>query len=82
MELDNQTVLTLMKVPLFSSLSVEDFKSVAEKLSTKNFEKGEYMVREGEVGDYFYILRKGEADVIIEGEQKRIAHLKEGDFFG
>lgn len=82
MEFDNQTVLMLMKVPLFSSLSVEDFKNVAERLSLKRFEKGEYMVREGEIGDYFYILKRGEADVVIEGEQRRIAHLKEGDFFG
>lgn len=82
MELDNQTILMLMKVPLFSSLSVEDFKNVAEKLSMKRFEKGEHVVREGEAGDYFYILKSGEADVVIEGEQKKIAHLKEGDFFG
>ncbi|HAW50402.1 TPA: hypothetical protein DCX16_05595 [bacterium] len=82
MELDNQTILTLMKVPLFSSLSVEDFKTVSEKLSMRSFEKGEYIVREGETGDYFYIIKSGEADVIIEGEDKRIAHLKDGDFFG
>jgi CRP-like cAMP-binding protein len=82
MELDNQTVLTLMKVPLFSALSVEDFKSVAEKLSIKCFEKGDYMVRQGELGDYFYVIKSGEADVVLEDEQKKVAHLKEGDFFG
>jgi CRP-like cAMP-binding protein len=72
----------LMKVPLFSSLSVEDFQSVAEKLSEKEFVKGDYMVRQGELGDYFYVLKKGEADVILEDEQKKVATLKEGDFFG
>ncbi len=82
MQLDHQTVLMLMKVPLFSSLSVEDFQSVAEKLSEKEFVKGDYMVRQGELGDYFYVLKKGEADVILEDEQKKVATLKEGDFFG
>ena len=82
MQLDHQTVLTLMKVPLFSSLSVEDFQSVAEKLSEKEFAKSDYMVRQGELGDYFYVLKKGEADVVLEDEQKKVATLKEGDFFG
>ena len=82
MQLDHQTVLTLMKVPLFSSLSVEDFQSVAEKLEEKEFAKGDYMVKQGELGDYFYVLKKGEADVVLEDEQKKVATLKEGDFFG
>lgn len=82
MQLDHQTILTLMKVPLFSNLSVEDFQRVAEKLSEKRFAKGDYMVKQGELGDYFYVLKSGEAEVLLEDVGRKVATLKEGDFFG
>ncbi len=43
------------------------------------------IIRQGDVGDKFYLLRRGSVDVLVaDGDQKpRLATtLKEGEFFG
>jgi cGMP-dependent protein kinase 2 len=43
------------------------------------------VVREGETGDYFYIIKEGEAVVFQTGpggRQHKVNHLFRADFFG
>jgi putative ABC transport system ATP-binding protein len=49
------------------------------------FAAGRAIVRQGEVGDQFYLIRRGSVDVLIDmgtGVQHHAATLKEGEFFG
>jgi CRP-like cAMP-binding protein len=57
---------------------------VADKMKRETFEEGTVIIRQGEEGDKFYLIRRGAVDVIIdEGQPSReMLVLKEGDFFG
>jgi CRP-like cAMP-binding protein len=48
------------------------------------FQDGEYVVRQGEVGDCMYLVLRGELEVLrrSSGREFVIAMLYEGDFFG
>ena len=45
---------------------------------------GEYLFREGEIGTEMYILQDGQVEILktLGGEEKQLAVLEKGDFFG
>eukprot|EP00913_Durusdinium_trenchii_P012038 g11310.t1 len=45
-----------------------------------NFKSGDTVIKEGDPGDAFFIIRSGDAAVVVGGRQ--VALLKEGDYFG
>ena len=57
-------------------------------ISQVHFEPGEVVFYQGDLGDSLYIILEGEADVVIESdengrhEEKVVATLKEGEYFG
>jgi len=51
----------LRRVPLMSSLTDDERGMIADCLQPQTFSKGEYVIRQGEAGDKFYILESGEA---------------------
>lgn len=53
-----------------------------ERLPREHFEAGEFVFREGERGDKFYIVEKGRAGVYFEGRPDPIALLVPGQYFG
>lgn len=50
----------------------------------KVYRDGEVIVRQGDRGDYMYIIQTGQAEVLREkeGQEVRLAVLSEGDIFG
>src|SRR5581483_10375614 len=58
---------------------------VAERMRRATYEAGRAIVRQGEVGDRFYLIRRGSVDVLMAqpgAEPRKVATLKEGEFFG
>ena len=50
-----------------------------------HFEAGDFIIRQGDVGDQFYVIVSGEVDVYKElpnGEQAHLAKLGKGEYFG
>jgi putative ABC transport system ATP-binding protein len=77
--------LFLTKCPAFASLTPDALTQVADKLTRERFPAGAVIIRQGDPGDKFYLIRRGTVDVIVnEGLPTRrvVAQLKEGDFFG
>jgi putative ABC transport system ATP-binding protein len=74
----------LSKCEAFAGFTPDMLTKVAEKMTKESFAAGEVIIRQGEVGDKFYLIRHGTVDVIIdEGQPTEIVRLqKEGDFFG
>ena len=54
----------LASVPLFAPLSPAQIKLVADRCTEVVLKKGTAIVRQGEVGDTFFILTRGTADVL------------------
>ena len=65
-------------VPLFAPLSLVAKEHLARRLMRLHVEPGEVVVREGETGDRFYIVRDGELE-ITNGVR---GNAGSGDFFG
>lgn len=76
--------LFLSKCEAFSSLRPDMLTKVAEKMRREVFRAGDIIIRQGEVGETFYLIRRGSVDVLVDegkpGEFTKM--LKEGDFFG
>ncbi|HEX2142704.1 MAG TPA: MFS transporter [Candidatus Limnocylindria bacterium] len=70
----------LRGVPMFEPLPLTILEQLAEDLVAVRFEAGEAIIREGDVGDRFYILRAGQATVEADGSELR--RLDAGDSFG
>ncbi|MCA9781807.1 MAG: hypothetical protein KC800_34050, partial [Candidatus Eremiobacteraeota bacterium] len=45
--------------PLFYSLNDSVLSSIAEKVQVVSYSPGEDIVQEGEIGDSFYLIKKG-----------------------
>jgi CRP-like cAMP-binding protein len=70
----------LKDIPFFKTLSKKELKAVAQQTDELDVSPGKELAREGEFGHEFFIIEKGDAEVLRHGE--RIAELREGDFFG
>jgi putative ABC transport system ATP-binding protein len=74
----------LRRVPLFSALMPDVLSAVADQMELEEFKPGDQVIRQGDPGDKFYLIRSGEADVFVrQGDQEsHVATLDEGKFFG
>ena len=75
----------LKSVPLLSQLPPNIMTKLGDVLETEQFTGGDYIIREGTVGDTFYILARGEVRVTKRqegGSEKLIRDMTEGDYFG
>ena len=71
----------LSTVPLLSGLNTWEKAKIADALETETFETGEIVIHQGDVGEYFYLVESGEAEVIIDGRGV-VNNLRRGDYFG
>jgi CRP-like cAMP-binding protein len=75
----------LRRVPLFVSVTDEELDNIANHLKQERFPAGEVVIREGEVGDKFYILERGKASVWrLDDDQveRKIDEKGPGQYFG
>ncbi len=70
----------LMRAPLFAELDPTEIRLLAESMGRRTFLAGEIVTAEGEGADGFFVVESGEAEVTVEGRQRR--RLAPGDFFG
>ena len=70
----------LKDVPFFSSMSEQDLAAVAEQADEISVAAGTVLAREGDLGDEFFVIESGTADVTSGGAP--VAKLGAGDFFG
>ena len=68
---------------VFSPLSPQEIRDLLSCLEMREYAAGETIIREGEPGDAFFIVRGGGLKVVKESEGGRVlGHLKPGDVFG
>ncbi len=74
----------LRNCPLFSSFSPRTLTEVADKMKWERHAAGTDVIRQGDEGDKFYIIRSGTAEVLKTDAagQRHEASLGEGKFFG
>ena len=62
----NDEVELLRKVSLFSGIEPAKLKLLAFTSERLNFDKGQSLMRQGEMGDAAYLILSGEADVLTD----------------
>jgi putative ABC transport system ATP-binding protein len=74
----------LSKIDFFAALGSVELSHVAEKMELRRFDKGDVLIRQGEMGDQFFMLREGEVDVrVADADGERVvATLDIGRYFG
>lgn len=72
----------LEEVPLLSSLTPYERSKIADALETVKYPAGSTIIKEGDVGDKFFILESGEAEAIKRGREGQPLKYKVGDYFG
>jgi pyruvate,water dikinase len=68
------------EIPLFAGLAPEQVEQVAGLFKERRFAAGQTVIREGSGGAAFFLIRGGEANVTVGGEER--ARLGPGDSFG
>jgi len=74
----------LKKCPVFENSTPTLLADVASKMQRESHPAGTTIIRQGDVGDKFYIIRSGKVDVCREAEcrEEFLVQLERGDFFG
>ncbi len=75
----------LKQCDAFSRLTTGALTNIAETMVKERYAAGSILIRQGDVGDKFYLIKSGEVDVLVKPEQgaeARVATLSKGQFFG
>jgi len=80
-----EKILFLQKVDMFEHLTVSELQKIAQITETENYNDEEFLFRQGDPGNYAYIIVSGEVEIFFEsrkGEFRRLVTLGSGNFFG
>ncbi len=77
--------IELREIPLFSEMDEQEVAGIRSIMDELKFKPGQVIIREGELGDLFYVITEGHAEVFIRDANGSDVILHEagpGDFFG
>ena len=76
--------ILLHQMPLFSELLPYQLEQIIKKLKHQEYPPSTTIFSQGEMGDCFYIVKKGELDITVEmnGVENVVAKLSKGEYFG
>jgi len=79
-------IKTLRKVELFSQMTEDELRTLAERLKYMPFAKGSVVARQGATGQHWlYVIINGNVEVFVDaanGRRRTLNILSKGDFFG
>ncbi len=74
----------LRQIPVFSSLKDRDLKTLSEGITEANYEKGQYIFKQGDPAECFHVLMRGAVKCVQSSQGGKEAVLKvllPGDLF-
>ena len=80
-----ENVLTLKRSPLFMRVSTSELRALAAVAEELKFQEGEEIVREGDIGDSLFLIKKGKVRIfkkIGDSGFTELAQLGAGECFG
>jgi CRP-like cAMP-binding protein len=69
-------------VPLFAALGETERAALAAMMTSMQLDEGASVIREGARGDRFYVIARGKVAVTVGDDERPLAVLSDGDFFG
>jgi len=82
--LDSDWMMAMQHTPLFRKLPEETVAELFHRMEEKTYKAGDSVITQGELGDYYYLIKQGECQVSRNNGQKDIvlAELGATDSFG
>ena len=75
-----QLTAVLGAVPLFEGLTKKQLRKVTDLADVGRFMAGARLVKQGDIGDSFYVVLTGQAKVVVSG--RTVNRLLPGEHFG
>ncbi|MBM4466209.1 MAG: cyclic nucleotide-binding domain-containing protein [Chloroflexi bacterium] len=75
----------LRRMPLFATMDEAEIELLLSRLRVEHYSPGQVIIRQGERGDRFYIIRRGHVEVTQRDERgvsEVVNQLDRGDYFG
>jgi len=86
MEDSDDWMTTLLKSPIFRNLPPANLQKLLISLEEVSFKAGEIVIQQGEAGNYYYIIKKGQALISRKptpnAKEIKLAQLSDLDSFG
>lgn len=72
------------KIEFFKDLDIYERTKLFENLEERRLPAEKFIIKEGEIGNCFYIVAEGQlvAYKVVEGLNKMVYAYKKGDYFG
>lgn len=83
--IDKKFVVNALQASIFPDVDRAFIEELASRAKAKKFKKGEVLFREGDAGDFLYVIRKGSVKVSkgnAHGEQVTRTYVPAGNFVG
>ena len=77
--------LFLKKIDLLKDLEGEEIEKLCDVLKTERFNSDEFIVREGDIGDRFFLIQEGTAEALKKDDKgvlKKVFEYSPNDYFG
>lgn len=74
--------IVLSKIPIFKDLTKREIKAVERILHRRTYETGEIIFHENDPGVGMYIIEEGHVNITLGKQEKLLAVLSNGEFFG
>ncbi len=77
--------IELREVPLFSEMDEQEVAGIHAIMEEMKFKAGQVIIREGELGNLFYVITEGNVEITVRdagGEDLVLHKAGAGDFFG
>jgi len=86
-ETDNDDwMTTLLKSPIFRALPPANLQQIVMALTEVSFQKGELIIKQGDPGDFYYLIKKGHCLISrkpsTNAKEIKLAQLRAQDTFG
>lgn len=82
---DLDWMTSLLQSQIFTKIPMESIPQIFSLFEEFVTKKGETIIRQGDTGDYYFIIKEGVFRVLRKGKNKKeflLAQLREGDGFG
>jgi CRP/FNR family cyclic AMP-dependent transcriptional regulator len=80
-----ENVLVLKKSTIFSMVTTKDLRAIAAVLTEKVYDEGQVIIKEKDIGDSMYLIRKGSVQIIKRLDENKtsvLTELHQGECFG
>jgi cAMP-dependent protein kinase regulator len=74
----------LRRMPLFAELDAQQIQLIAAQLREEVYDQGAVIIRQGEIGETFYVIESGRVRVSVEedGQEKVVSERGRGEYVG